>query len=38
MLAKSLERLGYRAVTLHGDKKQEQREIALASLKDGSKG
>ena len=38
VLAKSLERLGYRAVTLHGDKKQEQREIALASLKDGSKG
>jgi len=37
VLAKSLERLGYRAVTLHGDKKQEQREIALASLKDGSK-
>eukprot|EP00116_Pleurobrachia_bachei_P007491 sb/3467753/ len=37
VLAKSLERLGYRAVTLHGDKKQEQREVALQSLKDGSK-
>ena len=27
----------YRACTLHGGKGQEQREFALASLKDGSK-
>jgi len=37
VLAKSLEKQGYRACTLHGGKGQEQRELALASLKDGSK-
>uniref|UniRef100_A0A7M6DRN1 RNA helicase n=1 Tax=Clytia hemisphaerica TaxID=252671 RepID=A0A7M6DRN1_9CNID len=37
VLAKSLEKQGYRACTLHGGKSQEQREFALASLKDGSK-
>lgn len=37
VLAKSLEKQGFRATTLHGGKGQEQREFALASLKDGSK-
>ena len=37
VLAKSLEKLGYNACTLHGGKGQEQRELALASLKSGSK-
>ncbi|XP_046847137.1 probable ATP-dependent RNA helicase DDX23 [Xenia sp. Carnegie-2017] len=37
VLAKSLEKMGYRAVTLHGGKNQESREFALASLKNGSK-
>lgn len=37
VLARSLEKQGYRACTLHGGKGQEQREFALASLKDGSK-
>ncbi|XP_072029188.1 probable ATP-dependent RNA helicase DDX23 isoform X2 [Amphiura filiformis] len=37
VLAKSLEKFGYNAVTLHGGKSQEQREYALASLKNGSK-
>ncbi|KAI1292817.1 putative ATP-dependent RNA helicase DDX23 [Halotydeus destructor] len=37
VLAKSLEKLGYSATTLHGGKGQEQREYALASLKEGSK-
>lgn len=37
VLAKSLEKLGYNACTLHGGKGQEQREYALASLKSGSK-
>jgi len=37
VLAKSLEKMGYNACTLHGGKGQEQREFALASLKNGSK-
>nr|XP_019536883.2 probable ATP-dependent RNA helicase DDX23 [Aedes albopictus] len=37
VLAKGLEKLGYNACTLHGGKGQEQREYALASLKNGSK-
>lgn len=37
ILAKSLEKLGYSACTLHGGKGQEQREYALASLKSGAK-
>nr|CAI5857582.1 unnamed protein product [Callosobruchus analis] len=37
VLAKGLEKLGYKACTLHGGKGQEQREYALASLKSGSK-
>ncbi|XP_059174183.1 probable ATP-dependent RNA helicase DDX23 [Physella acuta] len=37
VLAKSLEKMGYNACTLHGGKGQEQREFALASLKGGSK-
>ena len=35
MLAKQLERRGYRTTTLHGSKNQEQREIGLAQLKEG---
>lgn len=37
VLARSLEKMGYRAATLHGGRNQEQREYALASLKQGSK-
>ncbi|KAH7639928.1 putative ATP-dependent RNA helicase DDX23 [Dermatophagoides farinae] len=37
VLAKSLEKMGFNACTLHGGKGQEQREYALASLKSGSK-
>ena len=37
VLAKSLEKMGFSACTLHGGKGQEQREYALASLKAGSK-
>ena len=37
MLAKSLEKQGFRATTLHGGRSQEQREFALAGLKEGSK-
>ncbi|KAK3108432.1 hypothetical protein FSP39_007859 [Pinctada imbricata] len=37
VLAKSLEKMGYNACTLHGGKGQEQREFALASLKGGAK-
>ncbi|XP_033103517.1 probable ATP-dependent RNA helicase DDX23 [Anneissia japonica] len=37
VLARSLEKMAYSAVTLHGGKSQEQREYALASLKNGSK-
>ena len=37
VLAKSLEKAGFSACTLHGGKGQEQREYALASLKAGSK-
>ncbi|XP_077863730.1 putative ATP-dependent RNA helicase DDX23 [Saccoglossus kowalevskii] len=37
VLAKSLEKMGYNATTLHGGKSQEQREFALASLKNGDK-
>lgn len=37
VLAKSLEKMGHNATTLHGGKGQEQREYALASLKNGTK-
>ena len=37
VLAKSLEKQGYRATVLHGGRSQEQREFSLNSLKDGSK-
>merc|ERR1712141_480784 len=37
VLAKSLEKMGYNAATLHGGKGQEQREIALSGLKAGAK-
>lgn len=37
VLAKSLEKCGYSAATLHGGKGQEQREYALNSLKTGGK-
>lgn len=37
VLAKSLEKMGFSATTLHGGKGQEQREFALASLKGGTK-
>uniref|UniRef100_A0A2P2I0C6 Probable ATP-dependent RNA helicase DDX23 n=1 Tax=Hirondellea gigas TaxID=1518452 RepID=A0A2P2I0C6_9CRUS len=37
VLCRGLEKLGYNATTLHGGKGQEQREIALASLKAGTK-
>lgn len=37
VLAKSLEKMGYNATTLHGGKGQEQREYALASVKGGAK-
>nr|XP_039263703.1 probable ATP-dependent RNA helicase DDX23 [Styela clava] len=37
VLARSLEKMGYNATTLHGGKGQEQREFALSGLKEGSK-
>lgn len=37
VLARSLEKMGFNAITLHGGKGQEQREFALASLKGGTK-
>ncbi|KAJ3015985.1 DEAD (Asp-Glu-Ala-Asp) box polypeptide 23 [Thoreauomyces humboldtii] len=37
LLAKALEKLGYKSTTLHGGKSQEQREASLAALKNGSK-
>jgi ATP-dependent RNA helicase DDX23/PRP28 len=37
VLAKSLDRMGYSATTLHGGKGQEQRDFALSSLKQGNK-
>lgn len=37
VLAKSLEKMGYNAATLHGGKGQEQREHALAGIKTGDK-
>ncbi|RCI02000.1 DEAD (Asp-Glu-Ala-Asp) box polypeptide 23 [Rhizopus stolonifer] len=37
-LSKTLKNAGYHAVTLHGGKSQEQRELALAQLKNGSAG
>lgn len=37
VLAKSLEKMGYGACTLHGGKGQEQREFALSNLKGGTK-
>lgn len=37
VLAKSLDKMGYSASSLHGGKGQEQRDYALASLKQGDK-
>ncbi|CAF0771030.1 unnamed protein product [Brachionus calyciflorus] len=37
VLAKSLDKMGYSATTLHGGKGQEQRDFALSSLKQGNK-
>ncbi|UYV66424.1 DDX23 [Cordylochernes scorpioides] len=37
VLARGLEKMGYNSCTLHGGKGQEQRDYALASLKNGSK-
>lgn len=37
VLAKSLEKMGYKATTLHGGKSQDQREFALSNLKAGEK-
>ena len=37
ILAKSLEKMNFSTCTLHGGKGQDQRELALASLKSGSK-
>ncbi|RKO92520.1 P-loop containing nucleoside triphosphate hydrolase protein [Blyttiomyces helicus] len=37
VLSKALEKLGFKATTLHGGKSQEQREAALAALKTGTK-
>lgn len=37
VLAKSLEKMGYKAVSLHGGKAQDVREVALAQLKSGAK-
>ncbi|KAK0731761.1 P-loop containing nucleoside triphosphate hydrolase protein [Lasiosphaeris hirsuta] len=35
MVARDIQRMGFSAVTLHGSKTQEQREAALASLREG---
>ncbi|KAI8814592.1 P-loop containing nucleoside triphosphate hydrolase protein [Cladochytrium replicatum] len=37
VLAKALDKLGFRSTTLHGGKSQEQRESSLAALKNGTK-
>jgi ATP-dependent RNA helicase DDX23/PRP28 len=37
ILAKSLDKMGYSATTLHGGKGQEQRDFALATIKQGNK-
>ena len=37
VLSKQLDKRGFRTCTLHGGKSQELREIAIASLKDGTK-
>ena len=37
VLAKSLEKMGHNAIALHGGKGQDQRELAIASLKAGTK-
>ncbi|KAJ3149773.1 DEAD (Asp-Glu-Ala-Asp) box polypeptide 23 [Geranomyces variabilis] len=37
VLAKALEKLGYKATVLHGGKSQDQREASLAALKAGTK-
>ncbi|KAI8907069.1 P-loop containing nucleoside triphosphate hydrolase protein [Powellomyces hirtus] len=37
VLAKALEKLGYKSTVLHGGKSQEQREASLAALKNGTK-
>ena len=37
ILAKSLDRMGYSSVSLHGGKGQDQRDFALSSLKQGNK-
>lgn len=36
LLARTVNKSGYHAVTLHGSKSQEQRELALAQLKEGN--
>ncbi|KAI8578638.1 hypothetical protein K450DRAFT_245837 [Umbelopsis ramanniana AG] len=36
LLARTINKSGYHAVTLHGSKSQEQRELALAQLKEGN--
>ena len=35
-LARDINRMGFKSVTLHGSKTQDQREAALASLRDGT--
>ena len=35
-LARDIQKMGFKSVTLHGSKTQDQREAALASLRDGS--
>lgn len=37
ILAKNLDRLGFKATTLHGGKAQDIREVSLAQLKQGAK-
>ena len=37
LLAKSLEKMGYKTAALHGSKSQDQREAALSGLKAGTK-
>jgi ATP-dependent RNA helicase DDX23/PRP28 len=37
-IARDITRMGFKAATLHGSKTQDQREAALASLKDGHSG
>lgn len=37
VLVKSLERMGYKAIALHGGKAQDQRELSISQLKSGAK-